>query len=106
VLVRGDERFDHLGAYEVAVEPVGLREPEVVARSVGVAPRIPEVFHQDEGGALVRERDGVAFDDRAQRERAALRVARGVCVYRRLNFRSRGVDARAPAKFRDFDSKA
>src|SRR5437868_8885671 len=40
VLARRDEGFDHLGALEVAVELFELREPEVVARLVGVAPEV------------------------------------------------------------------
>src|ERR1043165_6284611 len=36
VLRRGDERLDHLGLDEVAVELVEFLKPEVVARVVGV----------------------------------------------------------------------
>src|ERR1700749_2139895 len=56
VLLRGEERLDHLGALEVAAEVFELLEPEVVAvevrvrRVVGRAAQVAEVLHQDEGG--------------------------------------------------------
>jgi hypothetical protein len=53
VLVRGDERLDHLRLDEVSVELVELREPKVEAREVRVgrfvrrAPQVAEVLYQD-----------------------------------------------------------
>jgi hypothetical protein len=66
VLVRGDERLDHLGVDEVAAKLIELREPEVVAREVcvgrvvRVAAQVAEVLHQDEGAVeLVALKVGV-----------------------------------------------
>src|SRR3954452_15099352 len=48
ILVRREESLDHLCAHEVAAELFELREPEVEAARVGVAPEIAEILHQDE----------------------------------------------------------
>src|ERR1700753_685579 len=48
VLGRRDESLYHLGLDEVSAELVELREPEVEARRVRVAPKVSEVLHQDE----------------------------------------------------------
>src|SRR5215210_1518497 len=58
-----DERLDHLGRTEVAVEIVELLQPEVIAHEarvgvpveahvVRVPTQIPEILHQHEGAIL------------------------------------------------------
>src|SRR5438552_15376701 len=50
-----DERLDHLGSDEVAVELIELRQPEIVAgvvtvwRVIRIAAQITKVLHQHEG---------------------------------------------------------
>src|SRR5947209_4509771 len=75
VLRRAEERLDHLGLDEVAVELVELAQPEVITlevqrrlgRGVRVSLEVAEVLHQHEG--LVRDLrgDGVALGDTPER---------------------------------------
>src|SRR5207253_7585971 len=53
VLARRNKRLDHLGADEIAIELIQLRQPEIVTRivcvrpGVGIAAQISEELHQD-----------------------------------------------------------
>src|SRR5437588_6434791 len=90
VLGRVEERLDHLGLDVVALELVELREPEVVARLVGIAAQVAEVLHQHEGlvGFELRELrivnqlpQRVGARRRAALERGDQRVALGLLRY-------------------------
>src|SRR5437867_10777656 len=79
VLDAGDERLDHLGLDEVAVELIELRQPEVVAvkvktglrRLIGIATQIAEVLHEDEGAVDLAPRELGVFGDLAHGGSAA-----------------------------------
>src|SRR5437763_13185421 len=75
VLRRAEERLDHLGLDEVAVELVELAQPEVITlevqrrlgRGVRVSLEVAEVLHQHEGLVGDLRGDGVALGDAPER---------------------------------------
>src|SRR5215203_3463453 len=70
VLGRGDEGLDHLRLDVVAAKLVQLREPEVVARLIGVAAEVAEVLHQHEGRVELRARERAGLGHLPERRRA------------------------------------
>src|SRR5215213_2804522 len=80
VLVRREERLDHLRALKVAAEVFQLLEPEVVAvevrvgRVVGRAPQVAEVLHQHERGVRLALVERAVLQDEPQGARARREV--------------------------------
>src|SRR5436853_552526 len=85
VFARVNERLDHVGILEVAVELVELGQPEIVTRVIGVgsiiriASQVAEVLHQDKRAVefLLLQRRVLSYA--AQRRSPGRSVSRVAC---------------------------